>query len=231
MQCPGCNVGIHFEVTGYSSAFLIPGRGNYGRDIAWGHCPECSALIIILRVGPVWFDDDDSEHTGGAITLPSLERIIEPRSALRRLASTDGVPQEVIDDFHEAAAVVAASPKASAAISRRLLQHVLVSALSATGNELSKQIDQALATKSLPGYLAEAVDAIRVVGNFAAHPTKDRNTGEILPVEPGEAEFLLDTLESLVDFAYVQPKRLAESRRLINEKLARAGKPPMKGGA
>ena len=31
--------------------------------------------------------------------------------------------------------------------------------------------------------------------NFAAHPIKSMHTGEVIEVEPGEAEWLLDTLE------------------------------------
>jgi hypothetical protein len=45
--------------------------------------------------------------------------------------------------------------------------------------------------------LASAVDAVRNVGNFAAHPIKSKSTGDVLDVEPGEAEWLLDALERL----------------------------------
>lgn len=41
---------------------------------------------------------------------------------------------------------------------------------------------------------------MRNIGNFAAHPLKDTSTGEILPVEAGEAEWNLETLEALFDF-------------------------------
>ena len=70
--------------------------------------------------------------------------------------------------------------------------------------------------------------AIRNIGNFGAHPVKDANTGEIVDVEPGEAEWLLDVLESLFDSAFVQPKRLEEREQKLNDKLQQIGKPPMK---
>jgi hypothetical protein len=134
-----------------------------------------------------------------------------------------------MEEFNEAAAVVGVSAKASAAISRRLLQFILSEAFHHTQRDLSKQIDAALEARTLPSHLADRIDSIRAVGNFAAHPLKDSHTGEVVPVEPGEAELLLDTLEVLIDFAYVQPAKLAKSRDSINEKLARAGRPPLKG--
>ena len=55
---------------------------------------------------------------------------------------------------------------------------------------------------SLPPYLDDLHD-IREVGNFAAHPNKDTNTGEVIDVEDGEAEWLLDILDKLLDFYFV----------------------------
>jgi hypothetical protein len=93
---------------------------------------------------------------------------------------------------------------------------------------LSKEIDEILARGALPSYLAEAIDAIRNIGNFAAHPMKRTNTGEIVEVEPGEAEWLLDVLEGMFDFYFVQPAILKKKRDDLNAKLADVRKPPMK---
>ena len=120
------------------------------------------------------------------------------------------------------------SPKASAAISRRLLQDVLRERFAITKRDLSKAIEDFIALSDIPSHLANAVDAIRNVGNLAAHPLKDRSTGMVLDVEPGEAEWLLDVLESLFDFAFVQPERLRQQSEALNAKLAALGKPPMK---
>ena len=56
------------------------------------------------------------------------------------------------------------------------------------GRNLAQEIDAFIQLKDVPSYLSDAVDAIRNVGNFAAHPLKDTSTGEIVDVEPGEAE-------------------------------------------
>jgi len=93
-------------------------------------------------------------------------------------------------------------------------------------SDLSKEIDEVL--PKLPSHLAEAIDAIRNVGNMAAHPIKSTNTGEVVDVEPGEAEWLLDALEGLFDFYFVQPAILQKKRAALNQKLAEAKKPLMK---
>jgi hypothetical protein len=49
-----------------------------------------------------------------------------------------------------------------------------------------------------------------------------------MDVEPGEAEWLLQTLSSLFDHLFVQPARLAIQRALLDHKLVEAGKPPLR---
>lgn len=67
-------------------------------------------------------------------------------------------------------------------------------------DDLSKEIQQLLDSKKLPSYLAEEIDAVRNIGNFAAHPVKDKSTGEIAEVKEGEADWNLNVLEGLFDF-------------------------------
>jgi hypothetical protein len=130
-------------------------------------------------------------------------------------------------DFREAVAVFPKSKKASAALSRRCLQHVLVEAGDATGPNLSVQIDSVL--DKLPTHLAENVDAVRKIGNFAVHPSKSENTGEVVAVEPGEAEWLLEVLEGLFDFYYVAPARNEDRRAALKERLDDIGWGGLKG--
>jgi hypothetical protein len=136
------------------------------------------------------------------------------------------VPAEFADDYREASYVLPDSPKASAALSRRCLQHVLREAAKTKKKDLADQIDEVL--QKLPTYLQSMIDTVRVMGNFAAHPTKSTNTGEIIDVEAGEAEWLLDTLEAVFDFYFVQPVEAKRKRDAINAKLKDAGKPPLK---
>ena len=49
-----------------------------------------------------------------------------------------------------------------------------------------------------------------------------------MEVEPKEAEWLLNWLDGLFDFYFVQPARAKARRDALNAKLQDAGKPPMK---
>jgi hypothetical protein len=138
------------------------------------------------------------------------------------------VPKAIADDYNEACLVLADSAKASAALSRRCLQHVLREAAKVKPTDLAAEIQQVLDSGTLRSEIAEGLDMVRAIGNFAAHPIKSKQTGEIMPVQPGEAEWNLDVLESLFDFYFVQPAILKAKKDALNKKLDEAGKPPVK---
>ncbi len=134
------------------------------------------------------------------------------------------VPATFSEEYYEAVAVLDKSPKASAALSRRCLQHLLRDHVKVKPGELSKEIDQLLDSHTLPSDLAEDVDAIRHVGNFGAHPNKSAHSGQILDVEPHEAEWSLAVLEGLFDFYFVRTAQRAAQRTALEAKLQAAGK-------
>lgn len=178
-------------------------------------CPNCQKVIITALTGSY----------GNNIFHPKEEYVIWPRMYCRNPVSQD-VPSHIAEDYNEAAAVLDFSPKASAALSRRCLQTVLREAGNANQKNLSVQIEAVM--PNLPSYIAESIDAIRNIGNFAAHPIKDKNSGEIIPVEPGEAEWNLEVLDMLFDFYYVQPEIAKFKRHALDAKLLAANKPAMK---
>jgi len=93
---------------------------------------------------------------------------------------------------------------------------------------LADEIQEVLDKNVLGSNLESQIDSIRVIGNFAAHPLKNTNTGEIVDVEPGEAEWLLETLEGLFDHYFVKPELIKKRRAEVDKKLQDADKPPMK---
>ena len=162
-------------------------------------------------------------RNGGSLT----EIIVYPKTTARP------VPPEVDlafeNDFREACLVIGDSEKASAALSRRCLQKLLIEKAGAKEKAtLDSQIQEVLDSGVLQSQLADAIDAIRTVGNFGAHPIKSTHTGEVIEVELGEAEWLLDTLEGLFDFYFVQPAILERKRDALNKKLEEAGKSKLK---
>jgi len=130
------------------------------------------------------------------------------------------VPVEIAKDYEEACLVLTDSPKASAALSRRCLQHVLRTAAGGKPGNLADEIDQVIATRTLPSTTATGLHRVRIIGNFGAHPMKSTTTGEIVDVEDHEADWNLDVLESLFDFYYVLPSRDKARQDAIDKKLA-----------
>jgi hypothetical protein len=157
----------------------------------------------------------------------SREILCYPKGVSRTPLGAD-VPNEFADDYREACLTLSDSAKASAALSRRCLQHVLREKAGVKHDTLADEIQQVLDAGKLPSHLAESLDAIRIVGNFAAHPIKSKASGEIIEVETGEAEWNLDVLESMFDFYFTQPALLKKKRDALNAKLKEAGKPEMK---
>jgi len=125
-------------------------------------------------------------------------------------------------DYNEACAVLDLSPKASAALSRRCLQSVLRETVGVKKGKLDNEIEQAIGGGTVPSNIAEYLHSLRKIGNLAAHPEKSERSGEILDVEPGEAEWALDTLEALFDSYYVAPAKRAEKKKALDAKLAAA---------
>jgi hypothetical protein len=215
MRCPHC----------LTSFFDDPDEQNLGSDrtSSWRlfkrKCPECGRFILSL-------DEKWNEHP----KVPQFHPRVIPcyPKAVSRVPLGPEVPEEFTEDYREACLTLPDSPKASAALSRRCLQHLLRDEAKVKPGSLSNEIQQVLDSGKLPSYLAESLDAVRNIGNFAAHPTKSKASGEIIDVEPGEAEWNLDVLESLFDFYFTQPALLKKKREALNAKLKEAGKREMK---
>lgn len=228
MICPNCSTGVRLDIAGSSQVYAddASSRSQYGYDIAHAFCPECNALIVMLRHGRYWSTMvGETAHLD--LTQIESETVIHPFHGPSRPVDAE-VPDPYRRDFVEASRVLSASAKASAAISRRILQSILHDKFQIRARTLADEIDQFIQRPGVPPELAESVDAIRNIGNLAAHPTKNTNTGVVVEVEPGEAEWLLDVLETIFDFAFVQPERLRARKAKLNAKLAEAGKPAMK---
>jgi len=214
MKCPHCGIAFHAHFTIVHEVKDCEGRWQIHET----SCPECEKVILVLA---------GSRFEGGQWPLHT-RYLVRPKTT-----STDPVPKEVPEkfacDYKEACLVLADSPKASAALSRRCLQHILREKAGVKKGNLAQEIEEVIDKGDLPTHLEESLDAVRNIGNFATHPIKGTSSGEIVEVEPGEAEWNLDVLEALFDFYFVQPARTQAKRDALNKKLAEAGKPPMKG--
>ena len=223
MKCPHCLVEIN---PNFAETFL-----NGDKESFWSvftmNCPnqKCGKIIIDLASGEPHRDAHNRVLNG----LKSIKtrQTVRPFSSSRPPVPPD-VDEKFAKDYNEACLILSFSPKASAALSRRCLQNILREKAGVKNGDLSNEIQQVIDSHSLPTHLSESIDAIRHIGNFAAHPLKSTSTGEIIEVETGESEWLLDVIEALFDFFFVQPAILKAKRDALNKKLADIGKPPMK---
>ena len=226
MKCPYCNSAFYFEASGsWVLEYEDPEDENpSGFAIEHGFCPECGQLIVFSQ------DGDYYEASNGSYLLHNRREGVElliPKGFSRPVEKE--VPDSYRDDYQEAVTVLSISPKASAALSRRIMQHLLREECGVKHANLAAEIQEYITRDGIPSYLTNAIDAVRNVGNFAAHPMKDKYTDRIVDVEDGEAEWLLEVLDSMFDFTFVQPRRLEERKQRLNEKLKGMGKPHMKG--
>ena len=222
MKCPHCIVEIDPK---FKEIYL--GNDTVGHwSIFIMKCPnpKCKKLIIELAMG-----DPRTAYQAGTVGVENIKYrvFVNPLTTTRKPAPAE-VDEKFAIDYKEASLILSFSPKASAALSRRCLQNLLREKAGVKKSDLSKEIQEVIDSNLLPSYLMQSIDAIRNVGNFAAHPIKSTSTGEIVEIEIGEAEWLLDVLELLFDFYFVQPAILKVKRDALNNKLKDAGKPPMK---
>jgi len=222
MKCPHCLVEFHPRAEEKDIGDDVNGLWK----ITKYNCPNpsCKQIILFLKNHEGEIDVISNRLT---LTGEIKTTLIHPRGISRAPLSTE-VPNEFTKDYKEACLVLSDSPKASAALSRRCLQNILRGVAKVKHANLSDEIQQVMDSKTLPSHLSESIDAIRNIGNFAAHPIKSEKVGEIIDVEPGEAEWSLDVLEVLFDFYFVQPAKLKAKREALDKKLKETRKPKMK---
>jgi hypothetical protein len=207
MKCPHCNTGIAEVFTGVQlnipAGISRPDRPSYGFTwvLSRERCPECDESIVNLQ------------RAGG----PKPVGLFLAYPASRSRPTPAGVMDPYKQDLLEACKVLQDSPKASAALSRRCLQMVLRDKAGTKSKDLYDQIEEVAG--KVPSHIGESLHAVRNIGNFAAHPLKSTNTGEIVEVENHEAEWNLDVLELLFDFYFVQPAIAAKRKADVNKKL------------
>lgn len=183
----------------------------------WGraaYCPECWAVAIeIKNSGSIWYTIHPASGHASA-------------QAPRELANEH---PDVARDYVEANALLSVSPRASAAMSRRCLQHTIRKKAAVTKKTLNAEIEALLATNILPSYIADDLHHLRELGNRGAHPLESEVTGDLIDVDSEEAEWSIAVLDRLIDFYYVQPAKSLALKAKLDAK--RRGAKPAGGGA
>lgn len=221
MKCPHCRDSFH----DHHERKKVGSDADGTYDVLSRVCPSCGKCILELE------QHRTVPSTGMGKTVP-VKRVISstifrPKSISRTPCPIE-VPPNLAEDYNEACLVFADSPKASAALSRRCLQNIIHNHLGIKKRNLDSEIQEVIDQKLFPADILDSIDSIRAIGNFAAHPIKSTSSGEVVPVEPDEAEWNLDVLEMIFDYQFVRPAMVKKKRDALNGKLKDAGKPEIK---
>ena len=211
--CPHCSVTVFLRSS--SKGITIDVDGDW--VVYYSTCPNCQRLVIELH---------RARHHDVTGIADQLVMLAYPKSIQRNLPPPE-VPEEFTKDYLEAALIVRDSPKASAALSRRLLQHLLREKAGADQRNLFDAIQHVVDQGNLPSHIAESLHTLRELGNFAAHPNKSTNTAEVIEVEHGEAEWCLDVIDALYDHYFVSPAKTQRAKDAMNDKRNEAGLQPI----
>lgn len=174
------------------------------------NCPYCSTYSL-----HVWIDlyyRSESLAPSGAVysqcaacaklALWLEKSLVYPLVAEAPMSHPD-LPEHCFAVYEEARSVFGMSKRASAALIRLALEH-LVRGLCPDGKDINDCIKQ-LVTKGLPVQIQQAMDVCRVIGNEAVHPgTIDVNES------PEVAYQLFELVNFIVENQITQPRKIAE---------------------
>lgn len=208
--CPHCTTKCRFEsVLDEREASC----SDEGQDIllAYDNCPECNRLVV-------WID-----RSSGA---PKAPEVIYPRFPSLKIAPEIEEPYRT--DLKEAILTIDVSPRASAALSRRLLELILTRELGIKRNTLFEMIGELMARSDVPPNIAKMVDIVRCVGIIAAHPKGYQNSDIIVGVERHEAELLVEIVDKMLEFAIVKPAQHKKGLEEFDRKAKTINKPPLR---
>jgi hypothetical protein len=219
MICPHCQAVI--DDNWNTSELGVFSSGKF--DLQVKQCIACERPMLRLEI--FWKRVVEPPYGKGREYLDHrpVYQLIYPRTSSRPPAQPE-VPLEFAKDFNEACLVLDDSPNASAALSRRCLQNLIRHHEGIKKDNLYREIEALLDKGHLPSHITDDLHTIRDAGNVAAHPWKDSDSGLIVDVEPEEAELLLNVLESMFDFYFVQPAKAAARRAKLQEKVEEAEK-------
>lgn len=165
-------------------------------------CLKTSTHLSIVRAK----FDEPGNYLGLNHEVCLFREQILPRGTAK--PQPDFIPAPLREDYVEACLIRELSPKASATLIRRCLQGMIRDFAGISKKQLIDEIkalraavEDGTADRSITPETVEAIDHIRGVGNIGAHMEKDID--HIVPVDPGEAQALIELVEMLFEEWYV----------------------------
>lgn len=190
------------------------------------NCRKTTVQVALFNAHrPNQFDPSVVAPKPGA--MPIVMMNLAPQGSAK--PQPDYIPFGIRDDCYEACLIRDLSPKASATLTRRCLQGMIRDFAGISRGrlwdeivELRKALEDGSVDRSVTPETVEAIDHVRCVGNIGAHMEKEID--QIVPVDPGEAQALIELVEMLFDEWYgareKRRARLARVEAIAGEKKA-----------
>lgn len=145
-------------------------------DLRTSECEHCHKFAI-------WYKD----------------KMIYPLTGNAPLPNPD-MPEDVKEDYNEAANIITISPKSAAALLRLAIQK-LCAHLGGKSKNLNDDI-ALLVENGLPVQVQQSLDIVRVIGNNAVHP------GQITVDDPDEVNQLFGLVNIIIEYMISMPKQV-----------------------
>jgi len=183
-KCPHCNTMCSFSGKGIGDCVTL-------------YCRGCHKGVFFKFSG--WdFQDTDSTARVDAKTVVDYY----PRSVFTADAA---IPEDIADDFNEANRCFAVeAKKATVTMCRRVLQNTCISKGADPRKDLFNQIDELESKRIINPSMKDVAHAIRVIGNWGAHPQND----PLKDVTIEDALEIVNFTSEFLDEAFVRPARL-----------------------
>jgi hypothetical protein len=194
--------------------------GNVWFDWMYCEAEGCGTLVVRAHNAEREFDGTGFAYKPDA----TLTWTVFPRHSNRSVDSL--VPPEFARDYKEAAAILDASPRMSAVLSRSLLADLLERYAKLTDYGLNDRVDKFRADTTRPNGLREGMHHFREIGDFGAHKQKN-DLDQIIEVTREDAEWMLNYLDRVLDYFIVSPERDRQVLGRWDQNIADAGRKPI----
>lgn len=215
-HCPFCNRDVTVTEEARKVAFadltLDNADGPRRLVVKFVVCPDpaCRRFSLSASLHGLEISGNRS-YTGKRIKTWSLV----PPSRARSFAAP--LPASVLENYNEACLVLESSPKLSAALSRRCLSEMIRDFWQVQPGSLGDEFRQIKGT--VDPLTWEAIESVRQTGMVGAR--MDNEGSEIPGTEPGEADLLINLIETLIHDWYIarreRRKRLESIRQIAGQ--------------
>ena len=205
--CPHCSTlapQLHGEAA--ISRNQAGGGRSYGQldhSLFLSHCTSCDkkAVWALLPDWKLVIERIRKGEPESAEGDPKIIELVYPRRS-NVPDPNDDLPEDIKQDYREAASVLGNSPRSSAALLRLCLQKLCVH-FGQPGKDINKDIGELVAAGTIRQTIQLAMDTVRISGNESVHP------GELQLGDDKDLALDLFVLINLIaDEAITQPKRI-----------------------